>query len=67
MGKTDYACRFHAAVAKASEASDSGVRLAYFDLAEFYHGKLRDRASASEKLLHNFSREGRVKKQCWCR
>lgn len=69
MGQADYARRFHAAVTKAFAASDSNVRLAYIDLASFYHGKLRERASMypTADLLRGVAREGCRKKQCWCR
>jgi hypothetical protein len=37
----EYARRFQAAMAKAFAATDGNVRVAYFDLASFYHDKLR--------------------------
>lgn len=43
MENVDYSQRFNAAMAKAFAASDCQVQLAYFDLGNFYHGKLCDR------------------------
>jgi hypothetical protein len=37
----EYARRFQAALAKAFAATDGNVRVAYLDLASFYHRKLR--------------------------
>lgn len=40
MEQPDYGCRFHAALAKAFASPDMAVRMAYFDLAEFYRHKI---------------------------
>jgi hypothetical protein len=37
----EYARHFQAALAKAFAATDCNVRIAYLDLASFYHRKLR--------------------------
>jgi hypothetical protein len=41
LEKIEYARCFQAALAKAFAATDSNVRVAYLDLASFYHRKLR--------------------------
>lgn len=69
MGKNDYARRFHAAMAKAFDASDARVRLAYFDLAVFYHGKLRDQSGMypTAEMLRSAAKETCCETSCWCK
>ena len=60
MPIVDYALQFHLAMSKAFAASNADVRLAYFDLASFYHRKLSkgEAMFPSADLLRSIDREG---------
>jgi hypothetical protein len=66
---SNYDRRFNAALGKAFSSTDSAVRIAYFDLAEFYHRKLGGAASVypSAELLRGLAKESCREQHCWCK
>ena len=69
MENPNYGRRFNAALRKAFASTDSTVRIAYFDLAAYYHRKLGDGANMhpSADLLRDLAEESCRDQLCWCK
>ena len=69
MSDSEFQASLNAALEKAQASNSAGVRIAYFELANFYHRKIEDAAKidSSADLLRELAPEYCYENRCWCK
>lgn len=69
MSDSDFQACLNAALEKAQGSNSAGVKIAYFELANFYHRKIEDAAKIDSRthLLRELAPECCCETRCWCK
>lgn len=69
MPDPDYEQELLSALNKAHSSNDAGVRIAYFELANFYHRKIQcvGKADPAADLLKELACDCCSEDHCWCK
>ena len=69
MTDTDHQACLNLALEKAFATRNAEVRIAYFELANFYHRKIgaAGKTDQSADLLNGLAQECCSEKHCWCK